>query len=460
MTDPDDPYDTGGDGQLEREQPNDLAAEQGLLAAMMFNAAGIDAAEAILDGPGDYYRPGHELIHNAILEIHGRPGTERPDPITVARILREQGTLAKAGGAQYLHSLITPSMTAGNAEFYAQEVRDLAQRRHVIEALTRGLNNAWNSAVDTDDILDTVARELQALITGQAEAEAPKLSVADRWEGFIDQLGAGKDPNALDTPWPDLNTVVEMKPGELIVVGAGTGVGKSVLALNQGSHVALHRGLPVLVASLEMGGNELLARITAAESGVNLERLVRRQPVDGDWDRIARVAERLQSAHNFVLDDSPSLTVSKIRARVRWMTAQGRKPAMVIADYLQLITPESGNGQNRTQEVAAISRNLKLLATEFQIPVVALAQFNRGSVGREPMVTDFKDSSQIEQDANLILLMHRPLDEDDPDAPKSGLIHVTVGKNRNGPQGLTVDLEMQGHYGRLVSRSRQTEPAR
>lgn len=446
--------------QFEREQPHDIDTERGLLAAMLITASGIDAAESILAGGEDFYRHAHALIYEAILEVHGRPGRESPDPITVAGVLRERGLLTKAGGPQYLHSLISPMTMAGNAEYYAQEVRDLAQRRQLIETLTRALNNAWNSTVDTDEVLDDVTAELQALITGQAEAEAPKLSVAERWEGFIDQLGEGKDPNALDTPWPDLNTVVEMKPGELIVVGAGTGVGKSVLALNQGSHVALHRGLPVLVASMEMGGNELLARITAAEAGVNLERLVRRQPLEMDWDRIAMVTEKLQAAHNFVLDDSPSLTVSKIRARVRWMAAQGRKPAMVIADYLQLITPESGNGQNRTQEVAAISRNLKLLATEFQIPVVALAQFNRGSVGREPLVTDFKDSSQIEQDANLILLMHRPLDEDEPDAPRSGLIHVTVGKNRNGPQGLTVDLEMQGHYGRLVSRSTAVEPAR
>src|SRR5690606_32688684 len=142
-----------------------------------------------------------------------------------------------------------------------------------------------------------------------------------------------------------------------------------------------------------------------------------------------------QNAHNFILDDSPNLTLGKIRARVRWMAAAGHPPAIVVADYLQLMTPESNGKKDRTRanEVAEISRGLKLLAMEFEIPVVALAQFNRNAVGRQPMVSDFKDSSSIEQDSNVIVLMHRPLAEDGSDTgPRSGEIDLIVAKNRNG----------------------------
>lgn len=447
--------------ELEREQPNDLDAEQALIGNMMLTEGAIDAADQTLRGVDDYYRPAHQLIHSAILEIHGRPGDERPSPITVAAVLRNRGDLVRIGGPAYLHRCVHAAATGGSAEWCAGIVRDMAHRRNLIESLTRALAAAWDPSCAPDEVIDHVTADMQELITASAAADAPKLSVADRWPGFLDELQAGKDPNALTTPWPDLNAVLEIKPGEFGVVGAATSGGKSTLALNLATWVALHHDKPVLVASMEMGGSELLARITAAEASVNLDRLVRRKPMEMDWERIARISERLERARNFVLDDTGALTVSKIRSRIRWMAANGQPPAMVIADYLQLITPEgSGSSTNRTQEVAKISRSLKMLATEFHIPVIALAQFNRGQVGREPQVTDFKDSSQIEQDANFILLMSPPLEELEPGATLSGRINVVVGKNRNGPRGREINLLMEGHYARLVSLTKQTEPGR
>jgi replicative DNA helicase len=219
------------------------------------------------------------------------------------------------------------------------------------------------------------------------------------------------------------------------------------------SHVALTRARPVLVASMEMGGSELMSRLTAAEASVNLEHLVRRKLTDDDWVKILKSSDRLQNAGNFILDDSPNLTLSKIRARIRWMCSRGEAPAMVVADYLQLMTPEgSSSTTNRAQEVATLSRGLKLLAMEFEIPVIALAQFNRGAAGRQPVVTDFKDSSAIEQDSNVIVLMHRPLAEDGSDTgPRAGEIDLIVAKNRNGASGRVVPLIFQGHYARLQS---------
>jgi replicative DNA helicase len=204
---------------------------------------------------------------------------------------------------------------------------------------------------------------------------------------------------------------------------------------------------------MEMGGSELMARLTAAEAGVDLDRLIRRKLTDHDWQKVIKASDRMQNASNFILDDSPNLTLSKIRARLRWMASQGKPAAIVVADYLQLMSPEgSSGGGTRAQEVADISRGLKVMAMEFEIPIVALAQFNRGAVGRQPLVTDFKDSSSIEQDSNVIMLLHRPLAEDGTDTgTRAGEIDVIVAKNRNGANGRIVPLIFQGHYARLCS---------
>lgn len=440
-------------------RPHDIGTEMALLGSMLLGGErAIDDACDILASSADYYRDAHSWIHDAIVEVHGTPKTE-VDPISVGRELKKRGQLELCQGVEYLHRLANSVPVAANADVYAEEVRDLAKLRAIWEITTRATRHALERR-NPEEILDRLLADLQALSVDQP-AEAPKLSVGERWDDFIDQLEAGQDPNALDTPWADLNEVTNLKPGDLVVAGAETGGGKSLLGFNLAAHVALRREKPVLVASMEMGGTELLARLTASEASVNLSRLVKRELIDEDWNRIARVSERLRNATNFILDDSSGLTLSKIRARVRWMHSKGTPPALIVADYLQLITPEGKAGKNRTQEVADISRGLKLLAMEFQVPVLALAQFNRGQVGRKPLVSDFKDSSQIEQDSNVILLISRDVPEnDDPNnpAPDNGIRFVEVGKNRNGPRGRIVDLEQQGHYARLVSRSRQPEP--
>lgn len=443
----------------EDPRPRDIATEMALLGSMLHGSErAIDDADQILTGSGDYYRDTHSLIHEAILEVHGRPKVA-VDPITVGAELDKRGQLERIGGRHELHKLVNSVPVAANADFYAAIVRDMAKLRAIYELTTRATRRTLERD-NPEDILDQLLADLQALSVNEP-AEAPKLSVGERWDDFIDQLEAGEDPNALDTPWKDVNEVTSLKPGDLIVAGAETGGGKSLLGFNCAAHVALRRNKPVLVASMEMGGTELLARLTAAEASVNLSRLVNRQLIEADWERIARVSDRLRNATNFMLDDSPGLSLSKIRARVRWMHSRGMPPALVVADYLQLITPEGSAGKNRTQEVAGISRGLKLLAMEFQVPVLALAQFNRGQTGRKPLVSDFKDSSQIEQDSNVILLISKDIPEgDDPNnpAPDNGIRYVEVGKNRNGPRGRIVDLEQQGHYARLVSRSRDIEP--
>ncbi|MGW2048633.1 replicative DNA helicase [Streptomyces sp. NPDC001858] len=443
MNDFDEPHDH------ERNPPHDTQAEIAALGSMLLSLHSIDRVSVVAEAR-QFYRPAHQAIYNAILAVYGRSRSPKVDPITVGEELARLGLLDKVGGSSYLHHLVQAVPSAMNAERYAEIVRDKALLRTVIETSTRAAARAYAQQDEAVEILDDAMAEFQGAATGASPLEV-KLSVGDRWGTFLDELEAGKDPRALDTPWQDLNDIIELKPGQLITVGAATGGGKSLLGMNLASHVAIRRNRPALVASMEMGGSELMARLTAAEASVDLDRLIRRKLGDHDWAKVIKVSDRMQNARNFILDDSPNLTLSKIRARLRWMAGHGAPAAIVIADYLQLMSPEgSSSNTSRAQEVALLSRGLKLLAMEFEIPVVALAQFNRGSVGRQPLVTDFKDSSAIEQDSNVILLMHRPLAEDGTDTgPRAGEIDVIVAKNRNGANGRIVPLIFQGHFARL-----------
>jgi len=438
-------------------EPHNLEAEKAVLGSMLYDLRAIDAVDRILTGPTDFHEARHQTIYRTITDLYCRTRNPKIDEITVAAELLANGEISKVGGATYIHSLVQSVPIMGNADGYAEIVREHAQLRAVLRATRTATHRALTATQTATEILEAAMADLQAAAKGVTITDE-RLSVADRWMGFIDELESGHDPRALDTPWPDLNEIVELKPGQLITVGAGTGQGKSLFGMNLASHVALTRGKPALVASLEMGGSELMARLTAAEAGVNVDKLIRRSLDPTDWEKVFRAAPKLQNADNFILDDTPNLTIGKIRARVRWMAGTGRPAAIVVADYLQLLTPEPGGKKDRTRanEVAELSRSLKLLAMEFEIPVVALAQFNRGAVGRQPQVTDFKDSSAIEQDSNVIVLMHRPLAEDGSDTgTRAGEIDLIVAKNRNGANNRTVALTFQGHYARLRSMGRE-----
>ncbi|MBD0743518.1 DnaB-like helicase C-terminal domain-containing protein [Streptomyces sp. CBMA152] len=436
------------------EPPRNLEAEQAVLGGMLLAPLGVNDAESVLGQGTAFYWPKHETIYRAVLDLHGKPGS-RPDPITVADHLKRSGDLDKVGGRNYLHHCVQTIPTAANTAWYADIVQRLYRLRRLLEIGTEMASAARLAEAEPEAILDKASADLQSLLAEAAGASTEEgLSVAANWPAFVDELNAGHDPDALDSPWKDLNEVVQFKPKELTVVGAATGGGKSLLGMNLAAHIALRRSKPVLFASMEMTSKELIARLTAAEAGVKLDHLIRRRLTDDDWARIAKVSGRLQKADQFILDDTAALTVPKIRARVRWMVSQGTPPGLVVVDYMQLITPESSKGgdASRAQEVAKISRGLKLIADEFTVPVIALAQFNRSSVGRKPLVTDFKDSSQIEQDASVILLLHRELAPDGSDTgPTAGTVDLIIGKNRNGQQGREITLNFQGEFGRLRS---------
>lgn len=442
-------------------RPRDLAAERAVIGAMLLSRRAVDEIAPVLGTGTAFYHPAHETIYTAILRLHDSPAGNA-DPITVAAALRTTGELLLVGGENYLHQCISAVPTAVNGLDYAHIVHEVWQLRQMYEIGHRLTQRARMPEASPDEVAAAVLAEVQGLFSQGAGGKVERLSVADRWEGFVDELEQEDDPTALDTPWPDLNAHIQLKPKQVIVVGAATSGGKSLLALNQAAHVAFRKKLPVLAVSIEMGGNELLSRLTSSEANIEMDALTRRKLADNDWKKIARVSDRMTSteAANFIIDDSPSITVPKIRSRIRWMISQDRKPALVVVDYAQIVQPTGPNaGKNRTVDVANISLGMKGIADEFEVPVLLLAQFNRGAVGRQPLVSDFKDSSQIEQDASTVLLLHRELDEEGNDTgPNAGKVMVIIAKNRNGRRGVETWLQFEGRFASLRNLTSQTPP--
>lgn len=354
----------------------------------------------------------------------------------LAGLLDTDGTVTKSGGIQF--AVTSKRLAEDTFELIASLGYRPAMRTKPVNGRHSETSTCYVVTFTTPDKVVYLTRKAQRLVTANRAGVDRRYIVAVR---PVDSV-------------PVRCVEVDNADHLYLASRAMIPTHNSLLGMNLAAHIALRRGKPVLVASMEMTRKELLARLTAAEAGVKLDHLVRRKLTDDDWQRIAKVSDRLANAHNFILDDSPALTVPKIRARVRWMVSQGTPPALVVVDYMQLISPDGGKGGdgNRAQEVAKISRGLKLIADEFAVPVIALAQFNRGSVGRKPLVTDFKDSSQIEQDASVILLLHRELAADGSDTgPRAGQVDLIVGKNRNGNQGREITLNFQGEFGRLRS---------
>ena len=433
---------------FERVPPWNLDAEQSVLGGMLLSKDAVSDVVGVLGKPGmgAFYKPAHETIYRTIFDMWGKG--EPADPITVGAALLELGDLAKVGGPAYLHTLVQSVPTAANAEYYAEIMRKLFKRRRAIEVQTQGIQRLYDEDGDVDEHIDQSLAGLQDLTT--ATMEAPKLSVADRWQDYLDQLEQGEDPSAIESPYKDLNEVVSIKAGDLVTIGAETGGGKSLVAIQWGTHVAIKQNKPVLFFSMEMNATSLMSRIIACTAKVDLGRLDSKKNItESDWDKVRGVDDQMSRAHNFILEDDGSVTLSTIRARARWMASKGMPVGLIMVDYIQLMEAETKASRgNRTQEVADISRGLKRIAMDFNVPVISLAQFNREAKDRKPTVTDFKESSAIEQDSSVILLMHSPRDsEGNILAPDE--ITMTVAKNRNGVKGREIELIKRAHYARL-----------
>jgi replicative DNA helicase len=406
-----------------------IGAEQGALGAMMLSET---AADLILDigMRGDaFYDPKHVLIYAAIVEALAK--NEPADPVALATVLAARGDLVRAGGVPYLHTLVSSVPTAANGPYYARIVADFATRRGLIESSVRIDQIARDFGHTTSEAVDMAQSVLHvATVDGtRSSMEA----IADLTDGTLDEILSDDGPNrGISTGLGSLDDVIGgLKPGQLVIVAGRPGGGKSVISVDFARAAAIHRGIPVGVFSLEMTKSEVMKRIYSAEADVNLSRMLNGGLSEVDKSRIRQHADRIRRAPLYV-DDTAPMTLGAIRSGARRLQ-QRHGLGLVVVDYVQLVR-STNTRESRVQEVTDVSSGLKLLAKELGVPIVAACQLNRNSesrTDRRPALTDLRESGSLEQDADVVILLHRP-DYSNPEHERAGEIDLIVAKNRHG----------------------------
>ena len=432
---------------FERMPPHDVMAEQCVLGAMLLSKAAISDATEVLT-PSDHYRPAHQIIHQAILDLEGKG--EPADPVTVSNFLTGTGEISKIGNAPYLHTLIASVPIAANAGYYARIVREHAVARRLGEAGMTIEQIGFEPGADAAGRIEHAYKVLDEA-TGHAVA-AKARSIAELIVPALDRIEKGPGvTRGITTGWTDLDAVLlGFQPGEMVTVGARPTMGKSTVMLNAAAHAALRLGVPVFISSLEMSEQECTERILAAESGVALHNIRAANLDSADWDRLAKAYERLAACPHLMLNTDGYLSVQGIRSELRAMRRAGTPAGLVVIDYLQLMT-SGGKPESRQNEVSEISRGIKLLAKEFDVPVLVGSQLNRGPEMRQdhrPLMSDLRESGSVEQDSSIVILLFRE-DAYDRESARAGEIDFIVAKNRQGPQA-TMTLAFQGHYARCM----------
>jgi replicative DNA helicase len=439
----------GADSALERQPLHDQDAEQSVLGGMLLSRDAIDEVTAVVKAE-QFAAPKHETIYRAILDVYGKG--DPVDPITVADALTKRGEISKVGGAGYLHHLVQTVPTAANAEYYAEIVHE--------KAVLRGLEQAGRCisalAHAQEGELADICNEAQSAVYTATEVSKPDqedVPLGDVMEGMLDELERiqnHKDElTGVPTGLRDFDSLTGgLQPGQLIVIAARPAMGKSTLAIDFARCCSIKHGLPSQVFSLEMGRNEVAMRINSAEARVGLHHMRLGTMTEDDWSRLARRMPDIQAAPLYI-DDSPNITINYIRSRARKRKAKTGL-SLIVVDYIQLMESDT-RSENRQQEVSKISRNLKLLAKELEVPVIALSQLNRGPEQRtdkKPVISDLRESGAIEQDADMVVLLHRE-DAYEKESPRAGEADLIVAKHRNGPTA-TITAAFQGHYSRFV----------
>jgi replicative DNA helicase len=436
---------------FERVPPHDIDAERAVLGSMMLSRTAVLDVVEVMDGVKyPFYKPAHERIFDTLLALfaNGQP----LDPITVTNQLTQQGDLDKVGGHAYIHHLIGCVPTAAHAAHYAEVLRGKALLRSVIETGTELVQMGYGAQADHDTaagIVDSAASKLQELTAAAKGGNDSREWLLDRVvDAVIDEYDNPRD-DILPLPWARLQSVAPMEPGDLVVVAGRPAMGKSLVLLGIGRHVAIKHRRGALISSMEMSHIQMGQRLVAAEAHVPLHHLRAHTLSNEQYANVRTARERIRRAP-LRIDDTPAVPVSRWRRRLRQMQANDELPAVLIVDYLQIAKAET-KAQNRVIEVDSIAVGLKALAQEFKIVVIAAAQLNRVSEHRTdktPTLSDLRESGGIENNANIVILLHRE-DYYDRESPRAGEFDFIVAKNRMGHNSV-VTAGWQGHYAEIV----------
>ena len=431
--------------------PFDLAAEQAVLGSMILSSrAGEEVIELVR--PEDFYRPAHETIYRALVDMH--TGGQAHDPIALGNRLERDGDLVRCGDRPYLFGLVNAVHTVANAEYHALIVREKAALRKVLSAahgMAQGVRSRERSPEEiVQDAYDTL-EGLAGLTDLGADDLTIGVDIMDTVAEVVDIRENGPKEGLL-TGFTDFDSLTGgLQPGQFVLIAARPAMGKSVLAGDFARHTAIRNDIPTVFFSLEMGRKELEKRFLSAQARYPLHWMKSKGPVDdAAVMKLIEAGKDMQASPLHIVADT-GVTLAKIRSHCRRVQRR-HGLGLVVIDYLQLMGGEStGRGDNRQQEVSRISRGLKTLAMDLEVPVIALSQLNRGPEQRtdkKPMVSDLRESGSLEQDADIVILLHRE-DAYDKETPRAGEADLIVAKHRNGPTA-TITVAFQGHYARFV----------
>lgn len=435
--------------------PHSLEAEQALLGGLLLDNTAWDRV-ADLVGPDDFYRDEHKRIfrHISRLVEQGRPA----DVVTVHESLEKSGEAEAAGGLAYLAELANQTPSAANVRRYGEIIRERAILRKLIAVADEIAASALSPmGREAKSLLD----EAEARIFEIAEAGARSLTgfipigqalkfVVDRVQELYDRADPS-EVTGVPTGYVDLDEKTSgLQPSDLIILAGRPAMGKTTLALNIAEHVAIHQRLPVAVFSMEMPSTQLATRFLASPGRIDMQNLRRGRLSDDDWQRLTAAMGKLYEAPIFI-DETPGLNPIDLRARARRLARQCGKLGLIVIDYLQLMTG-TRESDNRATELSEISRSVKSLAKELNVPIIALSQLNRSLEQRpnkRPVMSDLRESGAIEQDADIIMFIYRD-EVYNPDTPDKGVAEIIIAKHRNGPTG-TIRLSFFGEHTRFES---------
>jgi len=442
-----------------RTQPQDIQAEQSVLGAIFIDEGKLVFVREYIE-PGDFFKYSHRLIFKAMIDLADRG--DAIDATTVRNILDSQGDLQNIGGLSYLVEVINSVPTSANAEYYAKIVAEKAVLRRLISRLTESINQAYDGASPSDEI---IAGAEKALIDVSENANRSGFkNIRDILNINFGSLEARSlqttDITGIATGYRDLDHMTTgLHEEELIILAARPAVGKTAFVLNIAQNVGTKQNKAVAVFSLEMGAESLVDRMLAAEGMIDSHALRTGQLTEQDWNNVMIAQGALAEAPIYI-DDTPGIKITEIRARSRKLSQEVEGGlGLIVIDYLQLIT--GTRPENRQQEVSDISRQLKILAKELKVPVIALSQLSRGVEQRQdkrPVLSDIRESGSIEQDADIVAFLYRDdyyrqePDENGhvPEVEPNSTIEVIIEKNRSGPRG-TVELNFMKEFNKFTN---------
>src|SRR5579885_1427140 len=388
--------------------PQNLDAEESVLGAMMLSSAAIEAVSEVIDA-GDFYRESHGRIFRAAVELyqHGHP----VDAITVADKLDERGELEEVGGKERIHEIAALVPATSNAAHYARIVREMATLRGLTAVGEQIQRLGWERPGETPELVDRAEQMVFDLAQHRIRGsfEHVEALVRESFEQITRMYESGGEMTGIPTGFRDVDHMTSgLQPGNLVVVAGRPSMGKSAFALGIASNLALRYGIPVGVFTLEMSKLEVAQRLMCAEARVELQRLRTGRLTNEDWPRLVKACDMLTKAPIYV-DDTRLTTMLEIRAKARRLKAREPKLGAIVVDYLQLMS-SGQDADNRVQEVSQISRSLKVVAGDLEIPVIALSQLSRAVESRtdkRPLLSDLRESGSIEQDADLVIFLYR-----------------------------------------------------